>query len=450
MKYKKIIIPILLLLNLTIVNALGEIENYKTSKTLTTQPEFVSSITEKSKNNDEIALLISSGNIELKKLKIEKGGDSTSQNELASGTNSGLLILNGGRLTTENGTFTTYGTSSNAIFSSTNTNVTLNNSEIMTYGKNSSCIVTVQSNLTGTNMTLITDEENSPAIRAYNGSNINITSAEIETVSKNSPLIITEGNVSIKDSNLNSNISSAITIKDKGSINLENTTIYSYDEAEDLSNSKNIHIYSSSNTNEYATFNATNSNISSELGEIFYIQNNNVNMTLSNNTFNANSSNFLKMESSSKNNVNLNLDNQEIKGNIVIDDKSSINISLKNESKLIGSLLGTNKGISLTLDDSSILVLTGNSYITSLVNSKIDNSNIYLNGFKLFLNNKEVEGNKEYHKENNEPETTKEKPIEKTLKANYNITIAIISIVAVLIIAIIIIIIITSKKIRKK
>lgn len=64
MKYKKLIIPILLLISTTIVNATGEIESYKSSKTLTSKPDFVNSLSEKSKNNDEVVLLFSTGSMD--------------------------------------------------------------------------------------------------------------------------------------------------------------------------------------------------------------------------------------------------------------------------------------------------------------------------------------------------------------------------------------------------
>jgi len=50
-----------------------------------------------------------------------------------------------------------------------------------------------------------------------------------------------------------------------------------------------------------------------------------------------------------------------------------------------------NSGIvKLTLDADSIVVLTGDSYVTSLSNAVSDNSNIYANGYKLYVNGSEV------------------------------------------------------------
>ena len=46
----------------------------------------------------------------------------------------------------------------------------------------------------------------------------------------------------------------------------------------------------------------------------------------------------------------------------------------------------TAKSITLTLDESSKIKLTGDSYITSLDNENSNNSNIDFNGYKLYVN----------------------------------------------------------------
>ena len=46
--------------------------------------------------------------------------------------------------------------------------------------------------------------------------------------------------------------------------------------------------------------------------------------------------------------------------------------------------------ISLTLDKTSSITLTGNTYINSLTNADKTNSNINLNGYKLYVNGVEL------------------------------------------------------------
>ena len=63
-------------------------------------------------------------------------------------------------------------------------------------------------------------------------------------------------------------------------------------------------------------------------------------------------------------------------------------MSLTNSSSYEGSINKDNgaKSISLTLDKTSNLKLTGDSYITSLINEDSSNSNIDFNGYKLYVN----------------------------------------------------------------
>ena len=62
-------------------------------------------------------------------------------------------------------------------------------------------------------------------------------------------------------------------------------------------------------------------------------------------------------------------------------------------SSFKGMINNDNTGeITLTLDKDSSITLTGNTYIKSLKNADTTNSNINLNGYKLYVNG--VEFNK--------------------------------------------------------
>jgi hypothetical protein len=50
----------------------------------------------------------------------------------------------------------------------------------------------------------------------------------------------------------------------------------------------------------------------------------------------------------------------------------------------------TAKSISITLDKTSSITLTGDSYITELNNKDSSNSNINFNGYKLYVNGKSI------------------------------------------------------------
>ncbi len=79
---------------------------------------------------------------------------------------------------------------------------------------------------------------------------------------------------------------------------------------------------------------------------------------------------------------------QKAAGNIVIDSVSTLDMTMKNGSSYNGTINGSNeaKSISLTLDKSSKITLTGDSYVTSFTDADSSYSNINFNGYKLYVN----------------------------------------------------------------
>lgn len=80
--------------------------------------------------------------------------------------------------------------------------------------------------------------------------------------------------------------------------------------------------------------------------------------------------------------------NQNAIGNIVIDSISSLDMVMESGSYYEGTINGENsaKSITLKLDSSSKIKLTGDSYVTSLDNETSDYSNIDFNGYTLYVN----------------------------------------------------------------
>ena len=82
---------------------------------------------------------------------------------------------------------------------------------------------------------------------------------------------------------------------------------------------------------------------------------------------------------------------QKANGNIVVDSISKLTMNLSEGSTFKGTINGSNEGeVSLTLDKTSSITLTGDTYIKSLTNSDLTNSNINLNGYKLYINGVEL------------------------------------------------------------
>ena len=91
-------------------------------------------------------------------------------------------------------------------------------------------------------------------------------------------------------------------------------------------------------------------------------------------------------------NITLNLKNQTVLGNFVLDSISSITINATKNSVIEEAINSENtaKNVTLKLDKTTKIKLTKDSYITSLDNEDTTNSNIDLNGYKLYVNCKSI------------------------------------------------------------
>ena len=66
-------------------------------------------------------------------------------------------------------------------------------------------------------------------------------------------------------------------------------------------------------------------------------------------------------------------------------------MKLTNKSSFKGSINNSNEGeVNLTLDKTSSITLTGNTYVKTLTNADETNSNINLNGYKLYVDGVEL------------------------------------------------------------
>ena len=146
-----------------------------------------------------------------------------------------------------------------------------------------------------------------------------------------------------------------------------------------------------------AEFTAENSRITTHNGDTFYITNTTAIISLTGNTFVNNDSEgcFLRAQKDSWGNsgsnggqVTLIMNKQTAEGNIVIDSVSTLDLTSNEGSHYEGAINTANeaKEITLKLDATSKITLTGDCYVTSLQNAVTDHSNIELNGYTLYVN----------------------------------------------------------------
>lgn len=369
-----------------------------------------------STNADENAIS-ASGNITatLSNITVTKTGDSDGgDNTSFYGTNSAIIAKNGANLTIKNANITTDATGANGVFSyggsattnnssSDGTTINISNSTITTSKDNSGGIMTTGGGtMNADNLTITTAGTSSAAIRSdRGGGTATVNDGTYKTTGKGSPTIYSTADITVKNATLIATASEGAIIEGKNSITLENVNLTDTNNTLNGQSTtyKNIFLYQSMSgdaANGKATFTAKNSTITTNKGDSFYVTNTTAEINLENNKIinNDTSGYFLRIQKDSWGNsgsnggtVTLNLTNQTITGNIAVDSISKLTMNLNNGSTFNGAINSENAGeVELTLDSSSSITLTGDTYIKSLSNADTTNSNINTNGYKLYVN----------------------------------------------------------------
>jgi len=90
--------------------------------------------------------------------------------------------------------------------------------------------------------------------------------------------------------------------------------------------------------------------------------------------------------------VKLIANKQKLVGDIVLDSLSKLTLNLKSGSTYKGTINGDKKAgsVKLSLSEDSRIVLTGDSYVSSLDDEDESYSNIDFNGYKLYVDGKAI------------------------------------------------------------
>ena len=389
----------------------GEVTNGTSANTITEDTE-VDSETYTSTGDDENALRVDGATVTLKDITIEKTAGSSSNTEDGDfyGLNAGLLVLNGATATITGATVNTSVTNGNGVFSyGEGTVVNISDSTIRTTENNSGGIQTTGGGtMNAANLDVETQENSAAAIRSdRGGGTVNVDGGSYVTNGTGSPAIYCTADISVSDATLTANASEGVVVEGKNSValtdcevtgNMSNT--YNGDSDE------NIHcimIYQSMSGDAdvgEATFSAEGGSITAKTGDMFYITNTDCEITLKDVAFTLANDVFLRVEGNSSSrgwgteganggDVTLTADSQEFTGNILVDEISSMALTMKNGTSYEGAINPDGDGgtVDVTLDDNSTWTLTGDSYITSFDG---DTSNITANGYHLYVNGEQV------------------------------------------------------------
>jgi len=356
------------------------------------------SSTESSQN----ALLVTNGTSKISSAKITKSGNSNDENSDFYGTNAAVLVKNG-TLNIDGGSFTTNGSHANGIFAYANGTINLTNTNIKTTSNNSGAIMVTGGKLNATNVIAETDGNSSAPIRSDRGGGTMIVNGGKYIANGiGSPVIYSTANVTVNNATLISTKSEGAVVEGKNSITLNNVNLTDTNTTLNGNSEtyKNIFIYQSMSGDAdegLASFSAKDSTITTNKGDTIFVTNTKATISLTNNKIINNDSTgaFLRIQSgkwgrsgSNGGDVTLNANNQTINGDIFVDNISTLNMKLTNGSNYTGKINGNNtaKNITLRLDSTSKITLTGDTYVTTLEDADSSYSNIKFNGYKLYVN----------------------------------------------------------------
>ncbi|WP_461461555.1 hypothetical protein [Methanobrevibacter sp.] len=340
----------------------------------------------------------------------ENGGGTGSENSEFYGTNSAVLTLYDSNTTISNSQITTNANGANAIFATNNdsehsgANIQLKNVEIQTYqDKSRGLDATYGGIINADKVKINTRGDSCAAVATDRGEGIvNVKGSELNTgvddgTGAGSPCIYSTGNISVKNSKGIAHNSQIACIEGKNSINIDNSELKCSAKGNRESNGQyvdlaGIFIYQSMSGDAdegTALFTANNAKLSIDstskyynTAPMFHVTNTASNISISNTSLEFGSNILLNISAqdqwgdigSNGGDVQFKSTNEDLKGDIYVDNISSLKSDFKN-TKLEGAINPQNNygDTNLTIESDSQWTLTSNSHLTNLTNKgKID------------------------------------------------------------------------------
>lgn len=322
------------------------------------------------------------------------------------GENSAVFATNGATLTLSDITVDTDGTHANGVFSyGEGTTVNISDSYIYTKNNCSGGLMTTGGGtMNATNLTIETDGNSSAAIRSdRGGGTVNVTNGSYTTNGTGSPVIYSTADITVSDATLTSTASQGVVVEGQNSVSLKNVELVADNNTKNSDKSdyyQAVMIYQSMSGDAdegTASFSMNGGYLTNKNGDIFFVNNTVATIDLVNAVISNEDSDgvFLRAaaagwgtEGSNGGNVTLNTTTQSIDGDIIVDDVSTLNYYLSENSSFTGAINsdGSAGDVYVEISGGSVWKLTGDSYITSLT---CEADSIDLNGYKLYVDGKE-------------------------------------------------------------
>ena len=368
-----------------------------------------------STGDDENALRVDSAEVTLENVTINKDGGATSNTENGDfyGVNAALLATDGATVTIKNATVTSDAQNGNGIFSyGSGTTVNVSDTTITTSKDNSGGIQTTGGATTNArNLTVTTAGNSSAAIRSdRGGGTVKVDGGTYTSNGYNSPAVYSTADITVTHAALTANNSEALVIEGQNSITLKDCDVVgNMSDTKGTSSSENVHnvmIYQSMSGDAQvgeSTFSMTGGSLTAKNGDMFYITNTDCSIRLSGVSLkNLDSDAYLMnicgnsashgwgTAGANGANVSFAASSQTLKGDIVVDTISTLNMTLAKSSTFNGTInivdnvaggTAVSDNAVVTIESGSVWNLTGDCTVSSLTN----HGTINFNGYTITL-----------------------------------------------------------------
>ena len=387
--------------------------------------ENLSSKTLESTTKDQSVVYITKTGIAVTNsiLKKTSGDSSNTENSEFYGVNAAVLVQ-GGEVKITGGSINTSAKGANAICATNKGTVTISGTKITSTASGSARGLhsTYGGTIIGSNLEISTTGGSCATLATDRGEGkVSCTECSLSTAGAGSPLIYSTGEITINKSSGTATGAQMVVVEGKNTASvLENTEL----KCNGIGNRNNIDkcgvfLYQSMSGDAdsgTSTFNCKDSKLeilsSSSVyntAPMFFITNTQSIINLEKCNLSFGSKIFLTAQATSQwgksgsngGTVTLNLKNQNIEGDFIIDSISSINIILVN-SQIKGAFNSDNTAskLSINIDKDSSIILTGNSYYTSITNEDSTGKNIDSGNFQFIKSDEQENTNNSSNQKN--------------------------------------------------
>ena len=383
--------------------------NYDYSKiTAVSTDQSLSNADLSSTTSDQSVVYITTSGLTITDSTLTKssGDSSNTENSEFYGVNAAVLVQ-GGEVSITGGNINTNAKGANAICATNDGKVTISGTTIKSTGDSSArgLHATYGGSITATGVSISSTGGSCATLATDRGEGtVSCTNCELSTAGSGSPLIYSTGDITVSKTTGTSTGAQAVVVEGKNTATVKDSSNL---KCNGIGNRNNVDqcgvmLYQSMSGDAddgISTFNCENSNIEIQSGSsvyssapMFFITNTDAFIKLNGCTFTYGSGTFLSAKGTSEwgtsgsngGDVILNLTNQNIVGDFVVDANSDLTINMVN-STITGKINSakTADDLSINLDSTSKITLTGNSYYTSISNSDKTGSNIINGSYSL-------------------------------------------------------------------